>query len=475
MLGNGRRPGLKPGHIDPMLNFASSSAYTLVAFVVALGLLVSFHEFGHYSVARLCGVKVLRFSIGFGPVLWLRKLGKDQTEWTLCAIPLGGYVKMVDEREGPVAPEDLKRAFNTQTLWRRAAIVAAGPIANFILAIGLFCSVAMLGVSELRPYLNAPMPGTIAAQAGLKEGQLVVAVDGHEVTHWQDFRFKVTTNALRGQSTELAVEEETGARYLVHLSSLDVLPKDNQDLVEVMGLTPWNPNIPARLGVLLPEGAAKKQGLKMGDEIVEADGKPVSGWGDWVKVVRSHPGKPIAMTLMRDGKSIVLNLTPDIELDHGVRVGRIGAGAAIDPALKTKLTVTIQRSFGQAFVEGTQKTYHLSVLTLEMMGRMLTGSVSTKGVGGPLQIAAAAGDSARLGIVPFLAFLGLLSVSLGVLNLLPVPVLDGGHLLYYSFELIAGRPISDRIMEMGTRVGLTLLVGLMALAFYNDINRFFSG
>jgi regulator of sigma E protease len=213
----------------------------------------------------------------------------------------------------------------------------------------------------------------------------------------------------------------------------------------------------------------------MGDEIVEADGKPVSGWGDWVKVVRSHPGKPIAITLMRDGKSIVLNLTPDIELDHGVRVGRIGAGAAIDPALKTKLTVTIQRSFGQAFVEGTQKTYHLSVLTLEMMGRMLTGSVSTKGVGGPLQIAAAAGDSARLGIVPFLAFLGLLSVSLGVLNLLPVPVLDGGHLLYYSFELIAGRPISDRIMEMGTRVGLTLLVGLMALAFYNDINRFFSG
>jgi len=201
----------------------------------------------------------------------------------------------------------------------------------------------------------------------------------------------------------------------------------------------------------------------------------VSGWADWVKIVRNHPGKEIAITLMRDGKSISLNLTPDIELNQGAQLGRIGAGVAIDPALKSKLTVTIQRPFGQAFVEGVQKTYHLSLLTLEMMGRMLVGSVSAKGIGGPLQIAAAAGDSARLGVIPFLAFLGLMSVSLGVLNLLPVPVLDGGHLLYYSFEFIAGRPISDRIMEMGTRVGLTLLVGLMALAFYNDINRFFSG
>ena len=458
-----------------MLNFASSSAYTFVAFVLALGLLVSFHEFGHYSIARLCGVKVLRFSIGFGPVLWMRKLGKDQTEWTLCAIPLGGYVKMRDEREGPVAPEDLQRAFNTQTLWRRAAIVAAGPIANFILAIGLFCSVAMLGVTEIRPYLNMPQSGTIAEQAGLKEGQLVVAVDGNEVTNWQDFRFKVTANALRSQSTELAVEGDNGTRYQVHLPSLDVLPKDNQDPVQAMGLTPWDPNIPARLGVLLPDGAAKKQGLKIGDEILVADGKSVSGWADWVKIVRNHPGKEIAITLMRDGKSISLNLTPDIELNQGTQLGRIGAGVAIDPALKSKLTVTIQRPFGQAFVEGVQKTYHLSLLTLEMMGRMLAGSVSAKGIGGPLQIAAAAGDSARLGVIPFLAFLGLMSVSLGVLNLLPVPVLDGGHLLYYSFEFIAGRPISDRIMEMGTRVGLTLLVGLMALAFYNDINRFFSG
>jgi regulator of sigma E protease len=458
-----------------MLNFASTSGFTLLAFVVALGLLVSFHEFGHYSVARLCGVKVLRFSIGFGPVLWLRKYGKDQTEWTLCAIPLGGYVKMVDEREGPVPQDDLHRAFNTQSLWRRAAIVAAGPVANFILAIVLFCSVSMLGMPGLRPYLSAPAPQSLAAQAGIKEGQLVVAVDGEAVSNWQDFRLKVTTNAIRGNPSELALEEESGSRYLVQLPVLTVLPKDNQDIVRTMGLSPWDPNLPARLGVLLPGGAAKKQGLQVGDEIIEVEGKTLSGWAEWVKIVRSHPEQTLAITVLREEKRLAFNLTPEAEQDHGMRVGRIGAGVAVDPALKNKLTVIIQRPFGEAVVEGIQKTYQLSALTLEMMGHMLVGAVSTKGVGGPLQIASAAGDSARLGLIPFLAFLGLLSVSLGVMNLLPVPVLDGGHLLYYSFELIAGRPLSDRFIEMGTRVGLTILVGLMALAFYNDINRFFSG
>jgi regulator of sigma E protease len=458
-----------------MINLASSSLFTIAAFILALGLLVSFHEFGHYSVARLCGVKVLRFSIGFGPVLWLGKYGKDQTEWTLCAIPLGGYVKMVDEREGPVPPEDMHRAFNTQTVWRRAAIVAAGPIANFILAIALFGSVSMLGMPGLKPYVNAPKPESLAALAGIKEGQLVVAVDDITVTDWQDLRLKITANSLRGQASDLTVEQETGTRYQIHLPPLEPMPKDNADPVQAMGLSPWDPNIPARLGVLLPDGAAKKQGLKVGDEIIEVDNTPLGGWAEWVKIVRAHPNQPLAITVLREGHRISLSLTPDAELDHDVQVGRIGAGVSIDPELKNKLTVTIQRPVGQALIEGMQKTYHLSALTLEMMGRMLTGSVSSKGVGGPLQIAAAAGDSARLGFIPFLAFLGLMSVSLGVLNLLPVPVLDGGHLLYYSFELIAGRPIPIRWMELGTRVGLTLLVGLMALAFYNDINRFFSG
>lgn len=458
-----------------MLNFASSSLFTLLAFVIALGFLVSFHEFGHYSVARLCGVKVLRFSIGFGPVLWLRKFGQDQTEWTICAIPLGGYVKMVDEREGPVAPDDVQRAFNTQTLWRRAAIVAAGPIANFLLAIGLFCLVAMLGIQSLKPYLNAPPPDSIAARAGIKEGQLVVALDGEPVSDWQDFRIKVSANVIRGQATEMTLEEESGTRYLIHLPVLAEVNPDNQDPLQLMGLQVWNPNIPARLGVLLPGGAAQKQGLQTGDEIIEVESRPLSGWSEWVKMVRSHPNQSIAITVVRNGNRIHLNLTPDEDQDHGQRVGRIGAGVDIDPGLKNKLTVTLQRPFGQALLEGVQKTYHLSALTLEMIWQMVRGTVSTKGVGGPLQIAAAAGDSARLGFVPFLAFLGLLSVSLGVMNLLPVPVLDGGHLLYYSFELIAGRPLSDRFIEMGTRVGITILVGLMALAFYNDINRFFTG
>jgi len=458
-----------------MLNMASASLFTLVSFVIALGLLVSFHELGHYSVARWCGVKVIRFSIGFGPVLWARKYGVDQTEWALCAIPLGGYVKMVDEREGPVPEEDLKRAFNTQTLWRRAAIVAAGPIANFILAITLFSAVAMLGMPGLRPYLNAPDPGSIAEVSGVKEGGLVVAVDGEAVSNWQDLRMKMTANAVSGRYTELAVEEPTGTRTLLRLAPLQTLPKDNQDPVRAMGLSPWDPNIPARIGVLLPDGAAKKQGLQTGDEIISVDGTPVRGWADWVKWVRSHPGQSMVVTLQRHQNTQTVTLTPDVEQEHGEKVGRIGAGVAIDPVLKNKLTVTVKKPLGPALLEGIHKTYSLSAMTLEMMGRMLMGSVSTKGVGGPLQIAAAAGDSARLGWIPFMGFLGLMSVSLGVLNLLPVPVLDGGHLLYYSFELVTGRPLSERFIEIGTRIGLTILVGLMALAFYNDFNRFLSG
>jgi regulator of sigma E protease len=458
-----------------MLHFFSSSFYTLGGFVLALGLLVFVHEFGHYTVARWCGVKVLRFSLGFGPVLWSRRRGADQTEWTLSAIPLGGYVRMLDEREGEVAPEERPRAFNQQSLARRAAVVAAGPITNLLLAVLLFSLVGMLGTPGLRPYLDAPPAGTPAAAAGLRAGDRVITLNGAEMGDWHELRMRIATLAAAGGQLELGIEDALGRQVQVSLSAQHAFETESGDPAEALGLKVWNPPLPARVGLLTADGAARRQGLQVGDEILMLSGRPLREWADFVTQVRAAPQRPLALVVKRAGRELALTLIPDGEKEGGHVVGKIGAGVSVDPALQAKLIVEIRRAPWPALVDGVHRTWDLSVMTLTMLERMLTGAVSTRGIGGPLQIAAAAGDSARLGLVPFLGFLGLISVSLGVLNLLPIPVLDGGHLLYYSFELISGRPLPERLIAAGTRVGIALLGGLMALAFYNDINRFFSG
>jgi regulator of sigma E protease len=376
---------------------------------------------------------------------------------------------MVDEREGEVPPLDLPRAFNRQSLGRRAAVVAAGPLTNLLVAVLLFAAVGLLGTQGMRPFLEAPLPGTSAALAGVRAGDRVLSVDGQTVLDWVDLHTLVATHAASGTELALLVEDLQGVQRTLSLPSARAFDAADGDPSATLGLKLWNPPMPPRIGQLSPGGAAQRQGLLVGDEVQTVDGKPVPDWQSFVERVRAAPGRALELSVLRAGAAHTLTITPDAE----GRIGRIGAG--LDPELQKRFVVEVRRAPWPALQEGVHRTWDLTRMTLTMMGRMLTGGVSTKGIGGPLQIAAVAGESVRLGLVPFLAFLGLISTGLGVMNLLPIPVLDGGHLLYYSFELISGRPLPDRLIAAGTRVGIVLLVGLMALAFYNDINRFFSG
>ena len=458
-----------------MQTWFSHAFSTVGGFVLALGLLVFFHELGHYAVARLCGVKVLRFSLGFGPVLWSRRRGADQTEWALSAIPLGGYVRMLDEREGEVAEADLPRAFNRQTLARRAAVVAAGPAANLILAVLLFALGNVLGVPGVRPYVDAAPATSAAARAGLQGGDLVLALGSQPVQDWNALRLAVAGTLVAGAPVELAVQHSDGSRVVLTLATTGVTADAAADPVEALGLRMWLPPLVPRLGSLLADGVAKRQGLQAGDLIRTVDGAGVADWSAFVGLVRSAPGRTLHLGVERNGQMLAVDLTPERDASAQPAVGRIGAAVAPDPALQAKMTVLVQRAPWPALQEGVSQTWRLSRMTVTMLAHMLTGSASTKGVGGPLQIASAAGETVRMGLVPFLGFLGVISVSLGVLNLLPVPVLDGGHLLYYSFELVTGRPLPDRLMAAGMQVGALMLAMLMLLAFYNDFNRFFSG
>ncbi len=449
--------------------------YTVGGFVLALGLLVFIHEYGHYSVARLCGVKVLRFSLGFGPVIWSRRRGRDQTEWTVSAIPLGGYVRMVDEREGEVPAADLPRAFNRQPLGRRAAIVAAGPAANLLLAVLLFATADMIGVPGLRPFVDAPPKASAAAVAGLQGGDEIVAVDQAAVQDWNALRMQVAGAAVDGRALHVTVQRTDGVRTEHSLDTTGALAGADGDPADALGLRVWNPSVPARLGQLLTGGAAERQGLHAGDLVLAVDGQPVQDWAAFVSRVRASPGVALHLQVQRGAAQLALTVTPERDASAQPALGRIGAAVAVDPALHRKLEVLVRRAPWPALQDGVRRTVDLCHMTVSMLWRMLTGHASTKGIGGPLQIASAAGETARLGLVPFLGFLALISVSLGVLNLLPVPVLDGGHLLYYSFELVSGKPLPDQVIATGTRIGLALLAGLMALAFFNDFNRFFSG
>ncbi len=453
-----------------------SILYTIAAFIVALGALIIVHEYGHYVVARLCRVKVLRFSIGFGLPLWRKQFGSDQTEWVLAAVPLGGYVKMLDEREGPVAAHELGRAFNRQKVWRRYAIVIAGPLTNFLFAILLYWVLFMHGVHEARPVVAQPPPNTPAASAGFKSGETIRAINDERVTSWQDVRWRMLQLALERQQVKVEVlnrNNELNWRTL-DLSPLDATQVEG-DTLALIGLRLYRPQINPVIGKVVPGGVAERAGLQAGDRILEVNRKPIATWDQLVESVRSHAGHELKLVYQRGSERRDLMVIPEAVQQNGASTGRIGAAAQLDQQAMDELVTVVHYGAVQALHKAAERTWDTSVFSLRMIGQMLIGKISWKNLSGPVTIADYAGQSAQLGLASYLSFLALISISLGVLNLLPIPLLDGGHLMYYTIEIFKGSPVSDRMMEIGQKLGLCLLLVLMAFAFYNDINRLISG
>jgi regulator of sigma E protease len=440
---------------------------TLVAFAVALGTLIIVHEFGHYLVARWCAVKVLRFSVGFGRALASRRLGRDGTEWVLAAFPLGGYVKMLDEREGEVAPEERHRAFNRQPVYKRFAIVLAGPFANFLLAIIVYWCLFMHGVPGSRPVVDASPPATPAAVAGFHAGDTIVKIAGQPVRTWEEVRLALLKQAVARRNVEVEVRADEGALQ-THRLDLTALGPDRvtSDFLDAVGLQPLKGGLKPVVETVIAGGAAERAGVLVGDRILSVNGGPITSWDELVKAIRASPGVALELTIRRSsGEGLSLHVTPDVAQENGTAIGKIGVGPFID----------VRYSVDTALWQGAKKTWDMSVFTLEMLGRMVIGEVSLKNLSGPITIADYAGQSALMGWMAYLSFIALISISLGVLNLLPVPVLDGGHLMYYVAEMIRGRPVSERALEIGQRIGMVVLFSLMAFAIYNDIYRLVGG
>ena len=447
--------------------------HTLLAFAVALGTLVVVHELGHYWVARLCGVKVLRFSVGMGRVIYSRRFGRDQTEWALSILPLGGYVKMLDAREQDVSEmsaQDLKREFTRQSVWRRIAIVAAGPVANFILAILLFAGLFMHGIPEPIPKLRPMGEQTAAYQAGLRGGETITAINGVPVQSWSEVRWELMQHVLEKTPARLDVQRinqgTNGGKLLdsVNLTLDGVASKDlESDFLAKLGLALARP--PAILGKIM-DGPAMQAGLQKGDSILDVNGTQIKDGLALVELVRSSPGKPLLLHGMRGQGEFRIQVTPDTLSDNGQTIGRIKVEVPLAPEM-----IVVSDAPWTAIAKGAQKTWDTSTMTLKMIGKMIVGQVSWKNITGPITIADYAGQTAKVGLVSYLSFIAFISISLGVMNLLPIPVLDGGHLLYYSLEILTGRPVSERFGEIAQRAGLGILMTLMIVAAFNDIVR----
>ena len=453
-----------------------SVVQTVAAFLVTIGILVTFHEFGHFFVGRLMGVKVLRFSIGFGKPLFLRRFGRDRTEFAIAAIPLGGFVRFLDERELPegesVDAGEVHRAFNRQQVWKRFLIVLAGPFANLLLAVLLYAALYMSGVDGLKPMVSAPAATSAAAEAGLVERDEIVAVDGRSLESWQELRWRMLR--LSGApSVELTVRREgvTSKKTI----ALDKLTSSDWEgpFLDTLGLRVFLPSAPPAVMRVVEDRAGAIAGLKVNDLLLTIDGQALGSVGEARRIIAAHPGEVLKVKVSRGagGAETMLDAKPDARQVDGKTVGQLGIDLGPNPTAFAQHRVKTQYGPVDALARGAQKTWELSIFSLKMLGRIVIGEASLKNISGPLTVADYAGQSVAQGSSTFVLFLAVISISLGVLNLLPIPLLDGGHLLYYSVEFIKGSPLSERTLQRGQQAGMVVLAALMALALYNDLFR----
>jgi len=449
---------------------------TVIAFLVALSVLIFVHEFGHFWVARRCGVKVLCFSVGFGRPLWSRTFGADRTELRVAMVPLGGYVKMLDEREGDVAPAELQRAFNRKNVWQRFAIVAAGPAANFLAAIVIYWALFVYGVPGLLPALGAPVAGSAAERAGFAAGDVVLEVAGEKVPTWQDFRWQVLQRALDRDPVKIGVRTEQQTTVSRVLSFEGVTARELEgDLLATLGFVRFRIPLQPVIGEVVTGGPAARGGLQPGDLVLMVNGERIDTWDGLVNRVRGAPGQELQFRVRRGEVDLpAIAVVPERVGGRGAEIGRIGAGPRLDAQAMKRITTEVAYGPVESLVRSAIKTWDTALFSLRMLGKMMVGEMSLKNLSGPITIADYAGQSAQSGWISYLLFLALISISLGVLNLLPVPLLDGGHLMYYSVEIVTGKPLPERVMEVGQQVGMAVLFTLMAFALYNDIHRLVS-
>ena len=446
---------------------------SIIAFIISVGLLITFHEFGHFSVARFFDIKVLRFSIGFGRPIYTRHFGRDRTEFTICLLPLGGYVKMLDDREGTVVQQEKAREFNGKPLWQRFLIVLAGPFFNFIFAIIAYSLIYTIGINALKPIIGHVETTSIASSSGFVEDQEILSINGLSTPTWPTVIDSLVNHVVSGDVVDIQVANNSGEKQVLslNLSSISIDEMADGNLLKKLGLNIVKLKLPPIIGEIEKNGPAQASGLLQNDRIIAVNSNLVDSWQEWVEIIQENPDKSLNVELLRDEALINIELRPKNYELNGKNIGRIGARPAVNDDLYSSYFALEQYSLHLAILRAFDKTWEMSVLTLKVLAKMISGDASVKNLSGPISIAKYAGQSASIGATALLTFLAIVSISLGVLNLLPIPLLDGGHLVYYIIEFFTGKPVSDSVQMTGQQIGIVLLFGLMGLALYNDFVR----